>query len=844
MKENAQVIVEMFERYFHCDKRKRIVIYGEIPYINLIIRSCKDYNFIGILQEHYSDMVVDLPVISFNDIHDYQIDMIIVIDWELALTKFNRRLYSFCSTHFIQLYTFSGENLLLASLANRDLLLYNFEKNFESYRKKRIILYGTGLKTQKILDTFIEYNILGVMDKNLKQGWCNGKKIISYDEVLELNVDIIIIAASLENTRFIYKRIKDFCNYNHILLYDVSGNNLFETLNGLEIGKEYDFYYDLNEEELKRQIKDHEVISFDLFDTLIMRKTLIPEDVFEIVEGKLNQIGVKLNNFHELRKIAQRQVNIANPNIYEIYDELKKITNLTSNQINNILELELETEKAVLIVRKKMVEIFEYALKSQKKVFIISDMYLPSDFLNSVLKQLGISCYDKLIVSCDYRISKWEGLFVAFKDEVKANSYLHIGDHSVADGYCPEQAGINFFLIKKASDMLEISSYASVRGYLRNANERSLVGLFVSRAFNNPFILYHTEGKIKVSEISDLGYLFISPLVTCFMIWFIYEVARGKYDNILFASRDGYLIHQLYEYILENKKIKLPKGIYFQISREVALNISVESIDDIIWLCSLPYEKDIETVLRRKFHISGNELLKYDKSYYNNPIQYGLENKEIILKKSKEIRENYIKYINSLKLSSNGKLAFFDLVSSGTCQESLNKILPIEIGGLYLCNYDNPSGKGEGLNIKSMILEHRNVQDNTYISYEKNSYIYSNYVGNDGKQYKNYVFLETLLTSLAPSLCDVLAFGELVYADEKRSMEELEYVKEMHRCIKEYFESFINDLYLMKYNISPKLGDLLFSFKDLEYTNECCEILDKFELIDDMGLGKFSVMRH
>ena len=39
--------------------------------------------------------------------------------------------------------------------------------------------------------------------------------------------------------------------------------------------------------ELIHAISEHEIISFDVFDTLIMRKTLYPEDVFEIVQNRL-----------------------------------------------------------------------------------------------------------------------------------------------------------------------------------------------------------------------------------------------------------------------------------------------------------------------------------------------------------------------------------------------------------------------------------------------------------------------------------------------------------------------------------------------------------------------------
>lgn len=44
-------------------------------------------------------------------------------------------------------------------------------------------------------------------------------------------------------------------------------------------------------------MKGKDVLSIDLFDTLIMRKTLYPTDVIEIVECKLKERGIHIENF-------------------------------------------------------------------------------------------------------------------------------------------------------------------------------------------------------------------------------------------------------------------------------------------------------------------------------------------------------------------------------------------------------------------------------------------------------------------------------------------------------------------------------------------------------------------
>lgn len=53
--------------------------------------------------------------------------------------------------------------------------------------------------------------------------------------------------------------------------------------------------------ELRDGIESHDIISFDIFDTLIMRKTLVPEDVFLILEDRAVRAGCAVENLARIR---------------------------------------------------------------------------------------------------------------------------------------------------------------------------------------------------------------------------------------------------------------------------------------------------------------------------------------------------------------------------------------------------------------------------------------------------------------------------------------------------------------------------------------------------------------
>ena len=190
---------------------------------------------------------------------------------------------------------------------------------------------------------------------------------------------------------------------HHIKLLDMSGNDLFDLVDNIEKQKDC---FEKNIEEIKREIDQHEVISFDIFDTLIMRNTLFPEDVFYIVESKVRNRGIALCDLRNRRALAEQSIDCISPNIYQIYDAYQKREGFTSTIKRILLDYELSVEKAVLIRREDIVQVMNYAVSNNKPVYLISDMYLPKELIEVILSELGIVGYRDILVSCDYHQTK------------------------------------------------------------------------------------------------------------------------------------------------------------------------------------------------------------------------------------------------------------------------------------------------------------------------------------------------------------------------------------------------------------------------------------------------------
>lgn len=235
-------------------------------------------------------------------------------------------------------------------------------------------------------------------------------------------------------------------------------------------------------EGLKQLIDSHDVISFDIFDTLVMRKSYFNKDVFRMVAEKYKQIDPA--EFFKARVEAEYNLSRTRyPFMEEIYAEVGEKLGLSKELAEEIMNCEIAVEKAIIIPRKASVDIFEYCKDKGKKVYIVSDMYMCRKTLEKIINDLGIVGYDGIFVSCEYNTSKPQHLFDCYVKEVKADSYLHIGDSEECDILPAAKLGIDNFRLKTSAEMWESDGGVVPSGL----EERSKVAEFICEKYNSPF---------------------------------------------------------------------------------------------------------------------------------------------------------------------------------------------------------------------------------------------------------------------------------------------------------------------------------------------------------------------
>ena len=155
-----------------------------------------------------------------------------------------------------------------------------------------------------------------------------------------------------------------------------------------------------NLDKIKKEIikEETKVVSFDIFDTLIMRPFWNPIDLFEFLNDYFRQIA-KIEtgiDFSKLRVKAEEILRKKLENdksskqeitLDEIYKEIMLETNISDEISKKMQEKEIELELRFCTERKTGKELYQLAKYLNKKIICISDMYLPINTINEILKK-------------------------------------------------------------------------------------------------------------------------------------------------------------------------------------------------------------------------------------------------------------------------------------------------------------------------------------------------------------------------------------------------------------------------------------------------------------------------
>lgn len=570
-----------------------------------------------------------------------------------------------------------------------------FRHVFSEIKNKRVAIYGMGRRSAALLPGITDFNIVGVLDRdesNVGKELC-GIKVISIKDV-STDADVIIINSDPSNYEIIYKRIaKDVI----VPVYYADGR--LACLSDKDTSYEQNEYWQSSYQELKDKIDKVEIVSFDIFDTLIMRKIFSPEDVFRLLEEK---VRVELKLDCEIANVRAQAASMCGSyaTINEIYQYIKQQTNLIDKNIIDIMQLEKDIDIDLCITRRDIADLYEYCLTCGKEVYLISDMYYTLQDIKRILDKCGVKVPDDehIWISCEKKADKvsgslWEKYSKLVSKDIRC---LHIGDNKTGDAKNPVIYGIDSYYIMSAKDMLMKSSILELASSVNTVSDSICLGLVAAKLFNSPFALCSTNGKVSYDDSEIYGYCVYGPLLEKFLIWLYYNSRKDGIDKLLFFARDGYFLEKDYKVVSELLNDGYEQDwCYLPISRRLIYMATMENEDDFKRVVAFPYVGTFAEYMKSRFGIIVTEVTS---EYNNRQINAVGDSKDIlewiqpykdeIIKKAKRERENYLRYLKTDGDMQKGlTYGTVDLGYYGTNQYYLQRLTGIKTKGycFYAC---------------------------------------------------------------------------------------------------------------------------------------------------------------
>lgn len=335
---------------------------------------------------------------------------------------------------------------------------------------------------------------------------------------------------------------------------------------------------------LKKKIvsKDIQIVSFDIFDTLVYRPFWNPTDLFFLLGQYVEKLigSSDFLDFQTLRTEAEKKAREINKihkparediTLDEIYSVLANELDATFEQVEKIKQKEIELEIQYCHPRTYAKELFDLAIATGKRVIITSDMYLPKDIVEKILANCGYTSYEFLFLSNEIGLTKATGrlfTYIAKKMHVTPKQILHIGDNQQSDVQMAKKMGLQAFHFPKAIDRFtncipmlysgEIFSKIYQNPIaLRDRNQfdrffgwKTLLAVAANYIFDNPLIPFHpdtdfnADPRIVAILLWDsicLGYLpgllmlLLKKTIKILTLW--HEMAISPWNAIKYSIR-------------------------------------------------------------------------------------------------------------------------------------------------------------------------------------------------------------------------------------------------------------------------------------------------------------------
>ncbi|MFD2112256.1 rhamnan synthesis F family protein [Thiorhodococcus fuscus] len=452
------------------------------------------------------------------------------------------------------------------------------------------------------------------------------------------------------------------------------------------------------------------VLSFDLFDTLLVRPFARPEAVFWMLEERIER-AFGLVDFTAKRRQAESVArsrlapgeDVGIERIYEVMGELESLDPALTRQV---LDLEVATEQALLMANPVAVDLLRELHDQGRRLLLVSDMYLGESYLRPVLRRLKLDLFDRLYVSADTGRRKdrgdvWE--YLLDQEGIAKEQLQHVGDNEHSDVQVLVDRGFPHPLhLMRPAALLGVvpGGQALIQVLRRRLSWRNelVLGLIANRVSRS----LHAGG-VPHQPFADprvFGYGLIGPIVFVFMAWLMRRLQQDQVTSVRFLSREGWLLDRLYRRMCEHPAVRqalpdLPPSQYFYCSRSVVGLAAIRQEADFAILLGSHYDGSLRQLLGARFGLRdlGPFTAKLGETALDQVFRLPEDHLEIlsilrrclpeIQAESTQLSELIRDYWAESRVADDRIPALVDIGYSGTIQLGLMRTLDEPMNGYY-----------------------------------------------------------------------------------------------------------------------------------------------------------------
>jgi FMN phosphatase YigB (HAD superfamily) len=293
-----------------------------------------------------------------------------------------------------------------------------------------------------------------------------------------------------------------------------------------------------------------EIVSFDVFDTLLVRFFGDPADLFKALAERVAPASSA--DFARGRVAAEQRARTAaaargerEVTLASIYRELKQAWAARGlaqaldfeQAAREEMDLELRCARADL----QVVAAFQALVAAGRRIVLVSDMYLPAECVERMLARCGIAGFERLYLSSEIMVAKADGSVWPYLRAVSGLApdagIVHLGDNPQSDGETAHGFGVIPFLLVPPGER-RVASRLARRGHWLADSFASLL--------RQELVARHGESGLDPYWLA-IAYLVVAPAALG-MAGHVRRVAQAHgTDHVFFLARDGLIFQTAYE---------------------------------------------------------------------------------------------------------------------------------------------------------------------------------------------------------------------------------------------------------------------------------------------------------